>query len=132
MHSEAYDLMEVIVLHLGDAEEESGNEILNLLNVLFSSSLSPNEKKKRLHKDFHIAMTAELESEVKNMCNLSQALIEQGIEQGIERGVEQGVQKEKLSLAKMMIQEGEDIEKIKKYTGYSIEKIREIKESMKK
>lgn len=100
--------------------------------MLFSSSLSPNEKKKRLHKDFHIAMTAELESEVKNMCNLSQALIEQGIERGIEQGVEQGVQKEKLSLAKMMIQEGEAIEKIKKYTGYSIEKIREIKESMKK
>lgn len=78
--------------------------------------------------DFHIAMTAELESEVKNMCNLSQALIEQGIEQGVE----QGVQKEKLSLAKMMIQEGEAIEKIKKYTGYPIEKIREIAESMKK
>lgn len=88
--------------------------------MLFSSSLSPNEKKQRLHKDFHIAMTAELESEVKNMCNLSQTLIEQG------------VQKEKLSLAKMMIQEGEAIEKIKKYTGYSIEKIREIAETMEK
>ena len=124
VHSEAYDLMEVIVLHLGNAEEESGNEILNLLNVLFSSSLSSNEKKRRLHKDFHIAMTAELESEVKNMCNLSQALIEQGVEQGI--------QKEKLSLAKMMIQEGESIEKIKKYTGYPIEKIKEIAETIKK
>lgn len=44
VHSEEYDLMEVIVLHLGNAEEESGNEILNLLNVLFSSSLSSNEK----------------------------------------------------------------------------------------
>lgn len=52
------------------------------------------------------------------MCNLSQALIEQGIEQGVE----QGIQKEKLSLAKMMIQEGESIEKIKKYTGYPIKK----------
>ncbi len=39
---------------------------------------------------------------------------------------------ELLSLAKMMIQEGEAIEKIKKYTGYPIEKIREIAESMKK
>ena len=96
--------------------------------MLFSSSLSPNEKKQRLHKDFHIAMTAELESEVKNMCNLSQALIEQGIDQGVDKGV----QKEKLSLAKMRIQEGEAIEKIKKYTGYPIEKIREIAESMKK
>lgn len=61
---------------------------------------------------------------MKNMCNLSQALIEQGVEQGI--------QKEKLSLAKMMIQEGESIERIKKYTGYPIEKIKEIAETIKK
>lgn len=47
-HLEDYDLMEVIVLHLGNAEEESGNEILNLLNILFSSSLSPNEKKEEI------------------------------------------------------------------------------------
>lgn len=70
------------------------------------------------------------------MCNLSQALIEKGIEkgieQGIEQGVEQGIQKEKLSLVKMMLQEGEAIEKIKRYTGYPIEKIKEIAESIKK
>lgn len=38
-------------------------------------------------------MTAEFESEVRDMCNLSKALVEQGIEQGIERGIEQGIGK---------------------------------------
>lgn len=42
---------------------------------------TPEEKKKRLHEDFDIAMTEEFESEVRDMCNLSRALVDQGIEQ---------------------------------------------------
>ena len=63
--------MEVVILNLGDADKESDLEILDLLNVLFSPSTSPEEKKQRLNDDFHIAMTEEFESEVQNMCNLS-------------------------------------------------------------
>ena len=51
-------------------------------------SATPEEKKKRLHKDFDIAMTEEFESEVRDMCNLSRALVDQGIEQGMKQGVE--------------------------------------------
>lgn len=84
--SEAYDLMEVVILNLGDTERESSLKILNLLNVLFSANTPPEEKKRRLDKDFHIAMTAEFESEVQNMCNLSQALVDHGLQQGVQRG----------------------------------------------
>ncbi len=90
---ENYDLAEVVILNLGDAKEESNAEILNLLNTLFSSTLTPTEKKQRLEKDFHIAMTMELEEEVDTMCTLSQSLVNQGIEQGIERGIEQGIKR---------------------------------------
>ena len=55
-------------------------------------SATPEEKKKRLHEDFDIAMTEEFESEVRDMCNLSRALVDQGIEQGIEQGLEQGIE----------------------------------------
>ena len=48
-------------------------------------SATPEEKKKRLHKDFDIAMTEEFESEVRDMCNLSRALVDQGIEQGMKK-----------------------------------------------
>jgi hypothetical protein len=71
-----------VLLNLGDADNKSDIEIINLLNVLFSTSLTPDEKKERLSRDFHIAITRELESEVQNMCNLSQGIWEQGQQQG--------------------------------------------------
>lgn len=114
--------MEVIVLNLGDANRSSNLEILDLLNVLFSATTTPEEKKQRLHNEFEIAMTVEFESEVQKMCNLSEALVEQGIERGIELGKEE----RNLSMAQMMIQEKEPVEKIEKYTGYTLEKLKEI------
>ena len=85
---------------------------------------TPEEKKKRLHEDFDIAMTEEFE--VRDMCNLSRALVDQGIDQGMKQGVE----KEKMSLAQMMIKEKEPVDKISKYTGYAIDKLKEIASAM--
>lgn len=111
---ENYDLMEVVILNLGDADKSSDLAILDLLNVLFSTTTTPEEKKKRLHNEFEIAMTVEFESEVQEMCNLSEALVEQGAE------------REKMSLAQLMIKEREPVEKIERYTGYALEKLKEI------
>ena len=127
---DSYDLMEVVIVNLGDADKESDLEILDLLNTLFSLSISPETKKARLQDDFGIAMTEEFESEVQDMCNLGKALVEQGIEQGIEQGVEQGVEQKNLSLAKMMLEDKEPIDKIKKYTGFATDKLEEIAKSM--
>jgi len=41
----------------------------------FSPSISPDEKKKVLSEKYNIAMTAEMESEVQSMCNLSTAIV---------------------------------------------------------
>jgi hypothetical protein len=79
---ENYDLMEVIILNLGDADRKSDVEILNLLNTLFSTTLSSDEKKKILSDDFHIAMTKELESEVDDMCNVSTGIAEAFLQKG--------------------------------------------------
>ena len=125
-----YDLMEVVILNLGDADKNSDLEILDLLNMLFSQTTTPEEKKKRLHNDFEIAMTVEFESEVREMCNLSEALVDLGIEKGIEQGIEQGrelgKEERNISLAQMMIEENEPVEKIERYTGYALEKLKEI------
>ena len=122
--------MKVIVLNLGDADKSSDLEILDLLNVLFSATTIPEEKKQRLHDEFDIAMTVEFESEVQEMCNLSKALVEQGIEQGVKRGIEQGKElgreERNIFVAQMMIQEREPVEKIERYTGYALEKLKEI------
>jgi hypothetical protein len=81
-----YDLMEVVVLNLGDADKKNNREILDLLNVLFSPTTPPDEKKKILEEDFNIAMTEEFESEVQRMCNLSKGVYNEGIQQGIQQG----------------------------------------------
>ena len=96
--------MEVVVLNLGDADKSSDLEILDLLNVLFSAAITPEEKKQRLNDEFEIAMTVEFESEVQEMCNLSKALVEQVIKQGIKQGIELGKEERTLSMARMMIQ----------------------------
>lgn len=119
---ESYDLMEVIIINLGDTDEKSDFKILNLLNLLFSSSVSSKEKKQRLQEEFDIAMTEELESEVQDMCNLSEALVEQGIAEGAER--------EKQVIARMMIEENEPLGKIERYTGYAVDKLRDIAATM--
>ena len=52
--------------------------------------------------------------------------IKQGIEQGIEQGKELGREERNISMAQMMIQEREPVEKIERYTGYALEKLKEI------
>ena len=47
-----------------------------------------------------------------------------------EAGISAGREKERLSLAKMMLEENEPMDKIVKYTGYEIDKIRKIAEQV--
>ena len=42
---QSYDLIEVVIVNLGDADKESELEILDLLNILFPTSATPEEKK---------------------------------------------------------------------------------------
>jgi hypothetical protein len=53
---------------------------------LFSPTTPPDEKKKILEKDFHIAMTEEFESEVQRMCNLSKGVYDKGVQLGVQQG----------------------------------------------
>lgn len=79
---EYYDLLTGIIICLGDADDERSG-ILKLLEVLLSSERSTKVKKKILQEDFGIKMTQELESEVSEMCNLSEGVEQKGIAKGI-------------------------------------------------
>lgn len=83
-----YDLLTVVIICLGLSGDDKYTGILKLLNVLLSSEKDPEEKKKILQDDFDIKMTKELESEVSEMCNLSQGIEEKGIEIGTLRAIE--------------------------------------------
>ena len=79
---EYYDLLTGIIICLGDVDDERSG-ILKFLEVLLSSERSTKEKKKILQEDFGIKMTQELESEVSEMCNLSEGVEQKGIAKGI-------------------------------------------------
>ena len=48
-------------------------------------------------------MTTELEGCVSDMCNISEAILEQALEEGLEKGIEQGIEKNQLdNIVKLM------------------------------
>lgn len=117
--------MSVVIIALNE-KMETNDELLGMLNTLFSEQKTYQEKKKELEEIYQMRMDNELGKEMNLMCNLSDLVIERGIEKGIESGIEQ----KNYNLAQMMIQEAEPTDKIMRYTGYSLEKIKEIAQEM--
>ena len=85
-----YELMSQIMIGLGDHEDEAAVGVLRLLDVIISQRLALNEKKEIMSSEFGIAMTEELEEEVKEMCNFSEAIWERAMTEGRAKGIEQG------------------------------------------
>lgn len=82
-----YDLFSTIFINLKPSKTiESKHILINMLSTLLSQDISPEEKKKKLENDFHFPMSEQLEREVVSMCNLGEAIEEQGIEKGIQEG----------------------------------------------
>ena len=90
-----YDLLTTIIICLGHSGDDKYAGILKLLGVLLSTDKEPGEKKKILQNDFDIDMTKELESEVFNLCNLSEGIEERGIKKGIAKGIAIGIERER-------------------------------------
>lgn len=88
-----YDLLSVIMVGLSKKLVDGNNDELKLhrlLGTLFAAEMKPEEKKSILSTEFEIPMTNDIERSVETMCNLSEAIEEQGIEKGMEQGMEQG------------------------------------------
>ena len=75
------------MLFLGGEDRENYGGILKLLDVLLSPKAGITEKWKILQDDFDISMTETLESEVQEMCNLSQGVRELGRAEGHAEGL---------------------------------------------
>ena len=83
-----YDLAEVILICLGDGFANTG--ILGMLEVLFSTSMSADEKIRRLRDDYGMIMSEKLKGKVADMCNLSLGVYAEGMEKGEALGMEKG------------------------------------------
>lgn len=106
------DLFQVMIINLGNPDEAAENPILHLMNVLLAVDLEAKEKQRVMEKEFHIAMTAELESEVSELCNLSQGVYEKGVKEGFGQGLSQGISSSVAILRRCRYQDGEIVEQI--------------------
>ena len=88
-----YDLLSIVMVCLGKADGENYGGLLKFLEVLLSDSRPAGEKRKILSEEFGMEMSGDLESGVRDMCNLSQGILERGIEEGMERGIQQGIER---------------------------------------
>lgn len=73
---ENYDLMTVVMIHLGKDRGEDSEGLLRMLGVLLGNEIDQSEKKRVLEEEFDIKMTETIEKEVSLMCNLSQGIEE--------------------------------------------------------
>ncbi|MGN1163322.1 MAG: hypothetical protein ACI4S4_00810 [Candidatus Ornithospirochaeta sp.] len=85
-----YDKMEVVVIKVGKDCSCPENPLNGLLYTLFSPTMPPERKKEILSERYGILMTEELESEVKEMCNLSTAIREGALREGLSKGRREG------------------------------------------
>ena len=70
-----YDLLEAIFVNLAvKADTKSNNTLIDMLSVLFSKTLSSQERFHKLKDNFKIDIKDNLTTEVDNMCNLGKTL----------------------------------------------------------
>ena len=81
-----YDLLKMIIINLNDDGMDDAQGIIRLLSTLLSVKEAPEEKKRILSEEFHISMEKELEEEMKEMCNLSDGVMELGRREGEAKG----------------------------------------------
>ena len=87
-----YDLMKIIIINIGNPKEDRYTDLIKLLGTLLKNHIDFFEKTKILQDEFSIQLNKKEEEEVKNMCNLSEAIFEDGMNEGLRRGIQQGMQ----------------------------------------
>jgi len=88
-----YDLMNVIMICLGESHTKECRGIIRMLHSLLVADIPAAEKKKIVREEYGIPMTKEFDKEVDDMCNISSLYIKRGEERGEARGIKKGIEK---------------------------------------
>lgn len=67
---------------------DSKGSLHGFLGTLMSPDMSVDEKREVLERDYGMEMEQELGEELRQMCNLSEAIVERGFSKGFSEGVE--------------------------------------------
>ncbi|MCI7349419.1 MAG: hypothetical protein MSH60_01540 [Ruminococcus sp.] len=81
-----YDLMNVIMVCLGDSDTKECRGIIRMLHSLLVARIPAAEKKRIVHEEYGIPMNKEIDKEVDDMCNISSLYINRSSAEGIEIG----------------------------------------------
>ena len=82
--------MTVIMIGLGNLEDDECTDILRLLSALLSSQTDAVQTKQIMRDEFGIPITEEMERTVTEMCNLSEGVENRGIAKGLAKGRAEG------------------------------------------
>ena len=99
---ENYDLITVVMVCLGDEEDEKCRGLLRLLSVLFSPDKSADEKKEILETEFNIEMTKTMETEADDMGEFSKYFKEKGMKEGMQKAIENLIKNANMTLEQAM------------------------------
>ena len=71
------DLMNITFIHLSGKPDQSHHRLISMLDTLLAK-MDAETKKKKLQEEHNLPMTIKLEKEMKDMCNLSSGIREDG------------------------------------------------------
>ena len=118
-----YDLMSIITIYLGNERQQDEDWLIRFLQILFKDTeISPAAKKQLLKNEFDMDISADIEEEMRTMCNLSTGIYEQGMERGMERGREEG----KVDIVLEMLRNKLPLEMIASMSKFSLEKVKDL------
>ena len=101
-----YDILNVTFICLGNPTDQETPRFLSMLSTVLSNKISIEKKKSILEEEYNIPMSRDLGKEMEKMCNLSEAIEEQGIQKGIEKGIEKGSKQNAIENAKRLFENG--------------------------
>ena len=119
------EVMELVIIYLGNPDDTDVSPIEQLLNTLFSATMSIEKKKKILHDKFFIAMHSDMERTVEDVCNMSQGIWEMGCADGRKIGRREGREEVMKEVAITHAKEGFSQEYIARLLKVSVGQIRE-------
>ena len=82
----------IVQICLNEDAYEHEDELIRLLNAVFSTRKSFNEIETIVENEYNIPMNDSFGEEVQKMCNLSEGIEQRGIEKGIQQGIISGYQ----------------------------------------
>lgn len=74
-----YDLMNIIMVYLGDSKTKECGGVIRMLYSLLVAKLPSSEKKRIAHEEFGIPMVKNIDREVDDMCDMSSLYYSQGV-----------------------------------------------------